>query len=413
MNTELQATTEAGRKFVALAEEHAADFATRADQHDREASFPHENIEALQASGFLAGPIPEEFGGLGVASVLEVAIGMSRIARGCASTAISANMHMAASWETARIWRWRDRVDPALAQAVEGVMRGIAAKQIVACGPSTEAGTDLSAPMTEASPVDGGYAINGRKMFGTLSPAANVMFVTVRLKDGDGYQRAMAIVPKAAPGVTVLDNWDALGMRASGSHDVTFEDVRVAEASLLTGNFSWGTLDGAFADMAASINFSLSASFLGIAEAARNLAVELAMRKKGPKGKPLAERIPIQELIAEIEIDLAAARAIVERTGRLADDYFATYGPGQAPEAEAHAVMKEQQCMKWLLQREAIDIVDRAMTATGGSAYLSKSPFARLYRDVRAGPFMQPFAPYEALEYIGKVTLGLDPQLDR
>ena len=58
MNTELQATTEAGRKFVALAEEHAADFATRADQHDREASFPHENIAALQESGYLAGPCP-------------------------------------------------------------------------------------------------------------------------------------------------------------------------------------------------------------------------------------------------------------------------------------------------------------------------------------------------------------------
>ncbi len=311
-----------------------------------------------------------------------------------------------------KVWR-RDQAEPAIVQAVEMLMRGIGAKQIVGCGPNTEAGTDLSAPMTEATAVEGGYTINGRKMFGTLSPAANLMFVGVRLKDGDGYQRAMAIVPKATPGVTVVENWDALGMRASGSHDITFEDVRVPEASVLTGGLSWGAIDGMFADMAASINFSLSASFLGIAEAARDLAVELAMRKKGPKGKLLAERIPIQMLIAEIEIDLAAARAVVDRTGRLADEYFATYAPGQAPDAEAHAMMKEQQCMKWTVQRKAIDIVDRAMTATGGSAYMTKSPFSRLYRDVRAGPFMQPFAPYEALEYIGKVTLGLDPQIDR
>jgi alkylation response protein AidB-like acyl-CoA dehydrogenase len=412
VNTELQATTDAGRKFVALAEEHAADFATRANQHDREASFAYENIEALQTSGFLAGPIPEEFGGFGVSSALDLMIAMSRIARGCASTAIAANMHMAAAWETARIWRWREQVDPAVAGAVEGLMRGIAAKEIVACGPNTEAGTDLSAPMTEATAVDGGYAINGRKMFGTLSPAANLMFVMVRTKNGDGYRRAMAIVPKATPGVTVLDNWDAMGMRASGSHDVTFEDARVPEASLLPG-LSWGSIDGAFADMGASIGISLPPTFLGIAEAARDLAVELAARRKGPRGKLLAERIPIQELIAEIEIDLAVARAVVERAGRLADQYFDQYGPRMAPDAEAHALMKEQQCMKWTLQRKAIDIVDRAMTATGGSAYMSKSPFSRLYRDVRAGPFMQPFAPYEALEYIGKVTLGLDPQLDR
>src|ERR1700694_4388091 len=121
MNTELQATTDAGRRFVALAEQHAADFATRADQHDREASFPFENIEALQESGFLAGPVPEEFGGRGVSSAHDLMVAMSRLGRGCASTAIAANMHMAAAWETARIWRWREQAEPAIAQAVEGL----------------------------------------------------------------------------------------------------------------------------------------------------------------------------------------------------------------------------------------------------------------------------------------------------
>jgi alkylation response protein AidB-like acyl-CoA dehydrogenase len=387
MNTELQATTEQGRKFVALAEEHAADFATRADQHDREASFPHENIAALQESGFLAGPVPAEHGGLGVDSALDVMIAMSRLARGCASTAIAANMHVAATWEIARIWRWRNQADPALAEAAGNLLEGIGARQIVACAPNTEAGTDLSSPMTEATPVDGGYAINGRKMFGTLCEAANLMFVSVRVKEGDGYQGSFVIIPKAAPGVQVMDNWDALGMRASGSHDVVFEDVRVPEASLLPGR-KWGAFNGPFADMAASINLSLAACFLGIAEAARDLAVDLASRKKGPRGRLLAERIPIQQLIAEIEIDLSAARATVERAGRLSDAHFSRFAPGQVPDEDAYTLLKEQQCMKYFLQRKAIDIVDRAMTATGGSAYLAKSPFSRLYRDVRAGPFM-------------------------
>ncbi|MEX2246333.1 MAG: acyl-CoA dehydrogenase family protein [Dehalococcoidia bacterium] len=409
---ELQATTEPGRRFVAMAEEHAKDFATRADQHDREASFPFENIKALQESGFLAAMIPEEFGGLGVESRLDQMIGMSRLARGCASSAIAANMHIAATGVMSRMWRWREGQPPQITSAVEALMRAIGARQLITCAPGTEAGTDLQSPMTEGVPDGDHYIVNGRKMFGTLSPAAQLMFVTFRIPDGDGYQSSMGIIPSGAPGVTNKNNWDAMGMRASGSHDIVFENVRIPAASVLPPR-PWGVFDGSGADMGVALNGSLVACFLGIAEAARNLAIEMTGRRKGPKGMRLADRAPIQQLIAEIEVELMAGRAVVERAGRISDEYFDQYRLGEAPNDVSFALMKEQQCMKWTLQRNAISIVDKAMTATGGSAYMNGSPFSRLYRDVRAGPFMQPFAPYEALEFIGKFTLGLDPAPDR
>jgi alkylation response protein AidB-like acyl-CoA dehydrogenase len=157
----------------------------------------------------------------------------------------------------------------------------------------------------------------------------------------------------------------------------------------------------------------LAGVFLGIAEAARDLTIEaVKTRRKGPSARPLAERYPIQHLVAGMEIDLAASRAILARTALAVDTFFGRQPAEGIPLHELHQLMKDLQCAKWFVNRKAIDIVDRALTTSGGAGYLSGNPLSRLYRDVRAGPFMQPFSPNEAFEYIGKVTLGLDPKLD-
>lgn len=71
--------------------------------------------------------------------------------------------------------------------------------------------------------------------------------------------------------------------------------------------------------------------------------------------------------------------------------------------------MKELQCAEWHVNEQGTAIVDRAMTGTGGSGYLAGHPLSRLYRDARAGSFMQTFSPLEAPGYIGAVTLGATP----
>lgn len=407
--------TEPGRKFVRLAEMHAQQFAERSADHDRDGSFPFENFKDMQQSCFLAATVPEEYGGLGVRSLHDVMIGMSRLARGDGSTAIAANMHIAGASVAAQFMRRSlAEGDSLTAGLLAGLLRQVGSGEVVLCFPTTERGTDLMSPNTEATPVEGGYLVNGRKIFGTLAPAAHLFFPSVRVpREGGGYLTATVMVSRDTPGLRVEDNWDALGMRASGSNDITFTDCFVPAQFLFALRDNYAKVGQGFATFALTANLPLISAFLGIAERAREYAVRAADVQKGPSKKRMGDRIPIQQLIAEIEIDLSVCRAMIERTGRIADEFMSRYETGDPAAEESNALMKETQCMKYVVNRKAIEIVDRAMIVCGGAAYMSGHPLSRLYRDARAGPFMQPFAPYEALEYIGKVTLNMPPALDR
>lgn len=414
MDFALQPLTESGKRFVALAEQHAVDFSARAAVYDRDGSFPFEHIAAMRQSGVMAACVPEELGGLGVRSLHDYMLGMSRLGRGDGSTAIAANMHIFRPWRMTRLWEAaRAAGDVAHAAGLERRLRRIGAGQLLMCACVSEAGTDILHPHLEATKTDGGWLLNGQKIFATMSPAAQLLDISFRFRDAQGVERlAMASVPHDSPGLEIKYNWDALGMRGSGSHDVVFTNCFIPDAALLDLGV-WGEWSEPYLTGNMTIAMGLAGVFLGIAETARDLIIEaVKTRRKGPSGRTLAERPAIQHLIAEIEIDLAASRAMMGRTAMVADAFFSQHPVEGVPLDKLHALMKDFQCAKWFVNRKAIDIVDRALTASGGAGYLSKHPLSRLYRDVRAGPFMQPFSPNEAFEYIAKVTLGLDPRLD-
>ena len=200
--------------------ELSEELAARAAEHDRDGSYPFEAIDALKAAGYFAAPVPVELGGLGVSSAHDLVVASSRLARGDASVAIGVNMHLVAVLNMER------RRQVAVAAGAERRARGfassleqIARDGVVLAAAISEPGQDLTRPGTLATRTASGWRIDGRKMFCTMSPAATDLYVAVTYADGEGTERyAYAMVPTDAPGVVVHDDWDALGMRASGSN---------------------------------------------------------------------------------------------------------------------------------------------------------------------------------------------------
>jgi alkylation response protein AidB-like acyl-CoA dehydrogenase len=400
MTIELHAHTPAGRALVEVAERLAETVGADAGTHDREGSYPFAGLEAAQASGYLVAGVPSELGGLGVASVHDLVVAASRLARGDASLAIGVNMHTDFVLNIARLYRAATASrDVSRAGAFASVLGPIVRDGEIVAAAISEPGQDLTRPATTAVRTPDGWRVDGRKIFCTMSPAATTLLVAVRFEGRSGEERyGYAMVPTGTPGVTVEGDWDALGMRASGSDSVTFDGVELPE-SALRGGFRVGDAS-AYVQRNLTAGLFHAASSLGIAESAVG-AVRARLERNGP-ADPRSRM-----LVAENAIDLAACRAILGRAAGLVDEHDAAGSTGSV----LLGLFGEAQAAKTFVNETATRIVDRALALSGGAGYLNGSPLARAYRDVRAGAFMHPLGANRAFEVLADLALGREPAL--
>jgi len=381
---QLAALTSDGGRLIALAEALALEIAPFAATHDRDGTYPHASADRLAAAGYYAAPIPEHLGGMGVDCLHDIVVASSRLARADASLAIGVNMHMAALTNMVGMYRaGAEKLAPALERiATDGVRLAAAV---------SEPGQDLTRPGTVATRTADGWRVDGRKLFCTGSPAATVLYTSVSFVGEDGGERyGYAMVPADAEGVTVHGDWDALGMRASGSHSVTFDAVALPAAAL-RGGFPVGDADGYMSRNLNAGLFHASAS-LGIAEAAQEQALQAARRTEDARSRAL---------VAESAMDLSAARGALSRAAQLVEER----------REHVAALFAEAQAAKTFTNDAASRVVDRALALVGGAGYMSGHPLARAYRDVRAGAFMHPLGANRAYDLVGRVALGADPAI--
>jgi alkylation response protein AidB-like acyl-CoA dehydrogenase len=404
MTLALGASTEAGARLCALADVLADDLAGRAPAHDRAASFPHASSDALREAGYFAAPIPTALGGLGVESLHDLIVASARLATGDASVAIGVNMHLIAVRNMVRILRIAEaRRDEQRAAALAKGLEGLASRGEILAAAISEPAQDLLRPSTVATSVEGGWRIDGRKIFCTGVPAATTLYASVSYRDAAGAARyGYAMVPVRARGVVVHDDWDALGMRASGSHSVTFDGVRVPAAAL-TGGFPAGS---AVPYMERNLSAGLfhASSSLGIAEGAARSALGGVAARGITDGRT-------RDLAAENAMDLTLARATLARGAALLDEHEAAHPDSAGTPEEVTALFVAGQAAKTVVGEASARVVERSLAMTGGGGYLNGHPVARAYRDVRAGTFMNPLAASRAYELVGMAALGLEPSL--
>jgi alkylation response protein AidB-like acyl-CoA dehydrogenase len=282
----------------------------------------------------------------------------------------------------ATVWRYRQ------GQSVEPLLRRIAAEQLVLV--STGA-SDWLASSGSAVRTDGGYRVSGRKVFGSGSPAGDLLVTSAPYDDPhDGPMVLHFPVPMNLAGVTVLDNWSAMGMRATGSNDVLLDRVFVPDSavSLRRPKGKWHPFFNLVITVASPIVMS---AYLGVAEAAHDLALHhLQHRRDNPE---------VWYLLGELENALVTAELAVQGMVELCADYAFT------PDvATVNAVL----IRKTIAAQALITAVEKALEAVGGTGLLRSMGLERLLRDIHGAQF-HPLPAKRQHRFTGRVAFGLDP----
>ena len=423
---------------IAMARRIGSVAAPHAARHDREGSFVTEGYEAIRANGFGIIAVPRELGG-GGHDLETVCRALAVLARYCTNTALAISMHQHNVLSLA--WRWRlgDR-------AVERTLRRIAFGDVIL---SSSGSADPANPGVTAIPVEGGLLVTGRKRFCSGVPGADLVLTMARVEEGGQQWTTTVLIPTSDPGTEIIPDWDALGMRGSGSNPVSFTDVFVPDANVLEfeplwslpGHFRPGRVRGArraaLADDEADEDEGSEDEADDEYEGDDDENEDDESDDDEAEGEAAPERLDGHRLPAlQIALAVIAAvylgaaggvrdRAMHMAAGRGADDPIRQRLAGLLTQefrsawwaldaliadtnddslgTEGHFITTMLAKRQVILS--SIRIVELAMELLGSQTYMRALPFEQALRDVRAG-ITHPLAPEKTLLEVGQSALN-------
>jgi alkylation response protein AidB-like acyl-CoA dehydrogenase len=393
LETEEAALIDKAREFGARV------LAPRAARHDGDATFPVENFRAMHQEGLLAICVPREDGGAG-ASFRTYCLAAAELGRSCGATALSWNMHVCSTLWTGALAD--DLEMTADERALHNTRRKRHYQRIVRDGalysqPFSEGGAAAAGVVafgTEARPVAGGFIVNGKKIFASLSGAADYYGILCTERgEGEAASRRNTIylaIPANTPGVSVVGDWDPLGMRATVSRTLLFKDAFVAEDEMLMPR-------GVYYRAATSwphMFLTLSPAYMGLAQAAYDFTVSYLRGEQA--GTPPVKR----RMYPTKQIAVAEMRIMLEQTKAL---WFQAI-------TEARANPTKEQVLRayatqFTVMENANALAAKAIRTCGGQAMLKDLALERIYRDSRCGSLMLPWTAEICLDRLGRETL--------
>src|SRR5262245_44214639 len=393
--TETMSAPDSVDRSPVLDEATLESFRDRAAGFDEAGRFPHEDLADLRRVGWLNAAAPQRFGGFGL-DLASLAAEQRRLARYAPATALSTSMH--------HYWVGLAATLDALGHPFgERILGWSAGGEILGSG-HAEIGNDIPIALStaRAERVPGGWRIHGRKLFGSLGPVWDRL--GLHAMDTSDPSRPMVVhgfVSRDTPGVTVVDTWDAHGMRATESHDTVLDGAFLPDENVLCVVPAGPPTDPVLGAMTIWALTLIANVYVGIAERALELAVEDARRRTSIAipGATFAHHPLVQQQVAQMHLELDAARVTLDR---LARDFV---------DGVDHGVRWPVQIFtaKWRAATAAMTVVDAACEVVGGSSFHRGTELERLSRDVRAARF-HPGTDAFTHEIVGKALLEVDPQ---
>lgn len=366
----------------------APGFAERAPLHDRAASFPVENFQKLSEAGLLALPVPKALGGAG-AGVREAARVVSAVGKADAATALVLTMHYIHHLVIAKSGRWPAHLSERVSR---DAVNGLALINALRVEPDQGSPSRGGLPVTTAKRAADGWHITGRKIYSTGAPI--LKWYTVWAKTDEAETRVgLFLVPAGLPGTKIIETWDHLGLRASGSHDVVFDDVVIPLDNEIDVRRpgEWGQPDIAQSTIQAVL---VGAVYDGVARAARDWLIDfLKSRTPSSLGAPLATLPRAQEIVGGIEAKLAVNARLLDTFARDIDEGIAL-------------TAVEANILKLTVTNNAVAAVEDALSLTSNHGLTRANPLERHYRDVLCGRVHTPQDDSTKI-FAGRIALGI------